>query len=129
MPQNSASFCLFLCNLSSILIFFKKRMSFVLKYVLTFFLVSNIHTKFQNLLYFVSKLKFKRLILCYSIYEDPFFFLTAIYEQSCEAYKHRGNTSGFYYIDSDGSGPLEPFLLYCNMTGELINFHLIVKFA
>ncbi|GAB5582496.1 contactin-associated protein-like 4 isoform X1 [Prionailurus iriomotensis] len=41
---------------------------------------------------------------------------TAIYEQSCESYKHRGNTSGFYYIDSDGSGPLEPFLLYCNMT-------------
>ncbi|XP_023384319.1 contactin-associated protein-like 4 isoform X4 [Pteropus vampyrus] len=40
----------------------------------------------------------------------------SIYEQSCEAYKHRGNTSGFYYVDSDGSGPLEPFLLYCNMT-------------
>ncbi|XP_004600570.2 contactin-associated protein-like 4 isoform X2 [Sorex araneus] len=40
----------------------------------------------------------------------------SIYEQSCEAYKHRGNTSGFYYVDSDGSGPLEPYLLYCNMT-------------
>ncbi|XP_037671736.1 contactin-associated protein-like 4 isoform X2 [Choloepus didactylus] len=40
----------------------------------------------------------------------------AIYEQSCEAYKHRGNASGFYYIDSDGSGPLGPFLVYCNMT-------------
>nr|XP_058899697.1 contactin-associated protein-like 4 isoform X5 [Kogia breviceps] len=40
----------------------------------------------------------------------------SIYEQSCEAYKHRGNTSGFYYVDVDGSGPLEPFLLYCNMT-------------
>ncbi|XP_053153572.1 contactin-associated protein-like 4 isoform X2 [Hemicordylus capensis] len=40
----------------------------------------------------------------------------SIYEQSCEAYKHRGNTSGFYYIDSDGSGPLGPFLVYCNMT-------------
>ncbi|XP_061242788.1 contactin-associated protein-like 4 isoform X4 [Bos javanicus] len=40
----------------------------------------------------------------------------SIYEQSCEAYKHKGNTSGFYYIDADGSGPLEPFLLYCNMT-------------
>ncbi|KAM6392115.1 contactin-associated protein-like 4 [Rhynochetos jubatus] len=39
-----------------------------------------------------------------------------IYEQSCEAYKHRGNTSGFYNIDSDGSGPLGPFLVYCNMT-------------
>uniref|UniRef100_A0A674JGZ1 Contactin associated protein family member 4 n=1 Tax=Terrapene triunguis TaxID=2587831 RepID=A0A674JGZ1_9SAUR len=40
----------------------------------------------------------------------------SIYEQSCEAYKHTGNTSGFYYIDSDGSGPLGPFLVYCNMT-------------
>ncbi|XP_060990025.1 contactin-associated protein-like 4 isoform X7 [Dama dama] len=40
----------------------------------------------------------------------------SIYEQSCEAYKHKGNNSGFYYIDADGSGPLEPFLLYCNMT-------------
>ncbi|NXD05412.1 CNTP4 protein, partial [Certhia familiaris] len=39
-----------------------------------------------------------------------------IYEQSCEAYKHRGNTSGFYNIDSDGSGPLGPFPVYCNMT-------------
>ncbi|NXV39123.1 CNTP4 protein, partial [Rissa tridactyla] len=39
-----------------------------------------------------------------------------IYEQSCEAYKHRGNASGFYNIDSDGSGPLRPFLVYCNMT-------------
>lgn len=104
-------------------------MSFVLKHVLPFLLVSNIHIKFQNLVYFVSKLEFKRFILYYSINEDPFFLPTAIYEQSCESYKHRGNTSGFYYIDSDGSGPLEPFLLYCNMTGELINFHLIVKFA
>uniref|UniRef100_A0A670Z7Q0 Contactin associated protein family member 4 n=1 Tax=Pseudonaja textilis TaxID=8673 RepID=A0A670Z7Q0_PSETE len=40
----------------------------------------------------------------------------SIYEQSCEAYKHRGNISAFYYIDSDGSGPLGPFLVYCNMT-------------
>lgn len=102
-------------------------MSFVLKYVLPFLLVSNVHIKFRDLEYFVSKLKLKRFILYYSIYDDPFFF-TAIYEQSCEAYKHRGNTSGFYYIDSDGSGPLEPFLLYCNMTGELINFHSVVKF-
>ncbi|XP_071072664.1 contactin-associated protein-like 3 isoform X2 [Dasypus novemcinctus] len=39
-----------------------------------------------------------------------------LYEQSCEAYKHRGNSSGFYYIDSDGSGPLGPSLVYCNMT-------------
>ncbi|XP_038168794.1 contactin-associated protein-like 4 isoform X6 [Arvicola amphibius] len=41
---------------------------------------------------------------------------SSVYEQSCEAYKHRGNASGFYIIDLDGSGPLQPFLLYCNMT-------------
>ncbi|XP_044898612.1 contactin-associated protein-like 3 isoform X6 [Felis catus] len=39
-----------------------------------------------------------------------------LYEQSCEAHKHRGDSSGLYYIDSDGSGPLEPALVYCNMT-------------
>lgn len=43
---------------------------------------------------------------------------TAIYEASCEAYKHKGNTSGFYYIDVDGSGPIKPQLIYCNMSGE-----------
>ncbi|XP_030884385.1 contactin-associated protein-like 4 [Leptonychotes weddellii] len=61
------------------------------------------------------KLRWKtcdHVIYMYTCYQ----FTKAIYEQSCESYKHRGNTSGFYYIDSDGSGPLEPFLLYCNMT-------------
>uniref|UniRef100_A0A2I3GIH6 Contactin associated protein like 3 n=1 Tax=Nomascus leucogenys TaxID=61853 RepID=A0A2I3GIH6_NOMLE len=41
---------------------------------------------------------------------------SSVYEQSCEAHKHRGNPSGLYYIDADGSGPLGPFLVYCNMT-------------
>ncbi|XP_010358352.2 contactin-associated protein-like 3 isoform X2 [Rhinopithecus roxellana] len=41
---------------------------------------------------------------------------SSLYEQSCEAHKHRGNPSGLYYIDADGSGPLGPFLVYCNMT-------------
>ncbi|XP_027973208.1 contactin-associated protein-like 3 isoform X2 [Eumetopias jubatus] len=41
---------------------------------------------------------------------------SSLYEQSCEAHKHRGNSSGLYYIDSDGSGPLGPALVYCNMT-------------
>uniref|UniRef100_A0A3Q3IXZ4 Contactin associated protein like 3 n=1 Tax=Monopterus albus TaxID=43700 RepID=A0A3Q3IXZ4_MONAL len=41
---------------------------------------------------------------------------SAVYEQSCEAYKHNGNTSGHYYIDVDGSGPIKPQLVYCNMT-------------
>ncbi|XP_037654242.1 contactin-associated protein-like 3 [Choloepus didactylus] len=39
-----------------------------------------------------------------------------LYQQSCEAHKHKGNPSGLYYIDADGSGPLGPFLVYCNMT-------------
>uniref|UniRef100_A0A668A0K3 Contactin associated protein like 3 n=1 Tax=Myripristis murdjan TaxID=586833 RepID=A0A668A0K3_9TELE len=43
---------------------------------------------------------------------------SSVYEQSCEAYKHRGNTSGHYYIDVDGSGPIRPQLIYCNMTGD-----------
>uniref|UniRef100_A0A3Q3IKF2 Contactin associated protein like 3 n=1 Tax=Monopterus albus TaxID=43700 RepID=A0A3Q3IKF2_MONAL len=41
---------------------------------------------------------------------------SSVYEQSCEAYKHNGNTSGHYYIDVDGSGPIKPQLVYCNMT-------------
>ncbi|KAM4607232.1 contactin-associated protein-like 4 [Polymixia lowei] len=43
---------------------------------------------------------------------------SSIYEQSCEAYKHKGNTSGYYYIDVDGSGSIKPQLIYCNMTEE-----------
>ncbi|KAJ4918161.1 hypothetical protein JOQ06_004057, partial [Pogonophryne albipinna] len=41
-----------------------------------------------------------------------------VFEQSCEAYKHNGNTSGHFYIDVDGSGPIKPQLVYCNMTEE-----------
>ncbi|KAM3865546.1 contactin-associated protein-like 4 [Diretmus argenteus] len=43
---------------------------------------------------------------------------SSVYQQSCEAYKHKGNTSGHYYIDVDGSGPIKPQLIYCNMTEE-----------
>uniref|UniRef100_A0A8C9V3J7 Contactin associated protein family member 3 n=1 Tax=Scleropages formosus TaxID=113540 RepID=A0A8C9V3J7_SCLFO len=43
---------------------------------------------------------------------------SSIYEQSCEAYKHKGKTSGFYFIDVDGSGPLNPQKVYCNMTDK-----------
>lgn len=49
---------------------------------------------------------------------DLIIFLPAVYEQSCEAYKHNGNTSGLFYIDVDGSGPIKPQLVYCNMTGD-----------
>uniref|UniRef100_A0A8C7BJM3 Contactin-associated protein-like 4 n=1 Tax=Neovison vison TaxID=452646 RepID=A0A8C7BJM3_NEOVI len=40
----------------------------------------------------------------------------SLYEQSCEAYKHRGESLGRYYVDPDGSGPLQPFPVFCNMT-------------
>ncbi|XP_075878400.1 contactin-associated protein-like 4 isoform X2 [Nelusetta ayraudi] len=43
---------------------------------------------------------------------------SSVYEQSCEAYKHSGNTSGHFYIDVDGSGPIGPQPVYCNMTEE-----------
>ncbi|XP_074857379.1 contactin-associated protein-like 5 [Carettochelys insculpta] len=44
----------------------------------------------------------------------------SIYEQSCEAYRHKGKTSGFFHIDVDGSGPLGPFQVYCNITEDKI---------
>ncbi|XP_035382266.1 contactin-associated protein-like 2a isoform X2 [Electrophorus electricus] len=43
---------------------------------------------------------------------------TSVYEQSCEAYKHLGRASDVYWIDPDGSGPLDPFRVICNMTEE-----------
>ncbi|XP_076876738.1 LOW QUALITY PROTEIN: contactin-associated protein-like 5 [Brachyhypopomus gauderio] len=43
---------------------------------------------------------------------------SSIYEPSCEAYKHQGNTSGFYHIDVDGSGPIKPQPVYCNMSDK-----------
>lgn len=49
----------------------------------------------------------------------------AIYESSCEAYKLIGSSSGYYSIDPDGSGPLGPTQVYCNMTGEIIVLHVL----
>lgn len=49
-------------------------------------------------------------------------FVLAIYEPSCEAYKHLGQTSNYYWIDPDGSGPLGPLKVYCNMTGNYAMF-------
>uniref|UniRef100_A0A3P9HT78 Contactin associated protein like 3 n=1 Tax=Oryzias latipes TaxID=8090 RepID=A0A3P9HT78_ORYLA len=43
---------------------------------------------------------------------------SSVFESSCEAYKHNGNTSGYFYIDVDGSGPIKPQLVFCNMTGD-----------
>lgn len=43
--------------------------------------------------------------------------LAAIYRESCEAYRLSGKVSGNYTIDPDGSGPLKPFMVYCDMQG------------
>ncbi|XP_053732333.1 contactin-associated protein-like 5 isoform X1 [Synchiropus splendidus] len=44
----------------------------------------------------------------------------SIYESSCEAYKLIGSSSGFFSIDPDGSGPLGPAQVYCNMTDDKV---------
>uniref|UniRef100_A0A8C9S2G3 Contactin associated protein-like 5b n=1 Tax=Scleropages formosus TaxID=113540 RepID=A0A8C9S2G3_SCLFO len=44
----------------------------------------------------------------------------SIYEPSCEAYRQAGSSSGFFSIDPDGSGPLKPTLVYCNMTEDKV---------
>ncbi|XP_069067610.1 contactin-associated protein-like 2 isoform X2 [Pleurodeles waltl] len=44
----------------------------------------------------------------------------SVYELSCEAYKHLGKTSDVYWIDPDGSGPLGPLKVYCNMTEDKV---------
>lgn len=54
-----------------------------------------------------------------------FFPSPAIYESSCEAYKLIGSSSGYYSIDPDGSGPLGPTQVYCNMTGKIIAVHTL----
>ncbi|XP_069838522.1 contactin-associated protein-like 5 [Dendropsophus ebraccatus] len=45
---------------------------------------------------------------------------SSLYEESCEAYRHKGYPSDYYYIDADGSGPLGPVRVYCNITEEKI---------
>ncbi|KAM6984982.1 contactin-associated protein-like 5 [Aplochiton taeniatus] len=44
----------------------------------------------------------------------------SIYEQSCEAYRLLGSSSGFFSVDPDGSGPLSSTQVYCNMTEERV---------
>lgn len=43
--------------------------------------------------------------------------LAAVYKESCEAYRLSGKVSGNYTIDPDGSGPLKPFMVYCDIQG------------
>lgn len=38
-----------------------------------------------------------------------------LYKESCEAYRLSGKFSGNYTIDPDGSGPLKPFVVYCDI--------------
>ncbi|XP_056144811.1 contactin-associated protein-like 5 [Lampris incognitus] len=45
---------------------------------------------------------------------------SSICEPSCEAYKLMGSSSGYFSIDPDGSGPLGPAQVYCNMTEERV---------
>ncbi|XP_067107092.1 contactin-associated protein-like 5 [Osmerus mordax] len=44
----------------------------------------------------------------------------SIYEASCEAYRQVGSSSGYFSIDRDGSGPLGPTQVYCNMTDDKV---------
>ncbi|XP_027751788.1 contactin-associated protein 1 [Empidonax traillii] len=39
----------------------------------------------------------------------------SLYKESCDAYRVSGKTSGNYTIDPDGSGPLKPFMVYCDI--------------
>uniref|UniRef100_A0A7N8WYI2 Contactin associated protein 2b n=1 Tax=Mastacembelus armatus TaxID=205130 RepID=A0A7N8WYI2_9TELE len=43
---------------------------------------------------------------------------TSMYQQSCEEYNHQGKSTGSYWIDPDGSGPIAPFRVSCEMTVE-----------
>uniref|UniRef100_A0A8C2DS35 Contactin associated protein-like 5a n=1 Tax=Cyprinus carpio TaxID=7962 RepID=A0A8C2DS35_CYPCA len=44
----------------------------------------------------------------------------SLYEASCEHYRLAGSTSGYFPIDLDGSGPLDPIQVYCNITGNKV---------
>uniref|UniRef100_A0A4W4EFX4 Contactin associated protein family member 5b n=1 Tax=Electrophorus electricus TaxID=8005 RepID=A0A4W4EFX4_ELEEL len=44
----------------------------------------------------------------------------SIFAPSCEAHRLMGSASGFFSIDPDGSGPLSPAVVYCNMTEEKV---------
>ncbi|XP_029429832.1 contactin-associated protein 1 [Rhinatrema bivittatum] len=41
-----------------------------------------------------------------------------LFKESCDAYRLSGKWSGNYTIDADGSGPLKPFSVYCEITEE-----------
>ncbi|XP_054849661.1 contactin-associated protein 1 [Eublepharis macularius] len=41
-----------------------------------------------------------------------------VYKETCDAYRLSGKVSGNYTIDPDGSGPLKPFVVYCDIQEE-----------
>lgn len=59
---------------------------------------------------------------CFRCFDEIFYSLfvfLAVYEASCEHYRLAESTSGYFSIDPDGSGPLDPVQVYCNITGQL----------
>ncbi|XP_061925711.1 contactin-associated protein-like 2 isoform X1 [Entelurus aequoreus] len=45
---------------------------------------------------------------------------TSMFQRSCEDYKYQGKPSGTYWIDPDGSGPMQAFQVTCDMTEEKV---------
>ncbi|XP_069808570.1 contactin-associated protein 1 isoform X2 [Dendropsophus ebraccatus] len=41
-----------------------------------------------------------------------------LYKENCDAYRISGKYSGNYTVDPDGSGPLKPFTVYCDISEE-----------
>ncbi|XP_053309785.1 contactin-associated protein 1 [Spea bombifrons] len=42
----------------------------------------------------------------------------SLYRENCDAYRVSGKYSGNYTVDPDGSGPLKPFTVYCDISAE-----------
>ncbi|KAJ3594580.1 hypothetical protein NHX12_003887 [Muraenolepis orangiensis] len=45
---------------------------------------------------------------------------TSVYPQSCEEYIHLAKAPGSYWVDPDGSGPLKPLRVGCDLTGGTV---------
>ncbi|CAH2301993.1 contactin-associated 1 [Pelobates cultripes] len=42
----------------------------------------------------------------------------SLYKENCDAYRVSGKYSGNYTVDPDGSGPMKPFTVYCDISEE-----------
>ncbi len=67
----------------------------------------------------MSVILFVKCFRCFDESLCSLFEFLAVYEASCEHYRLAGSTSGYFLIDPDGSGPLDPIRVYCNITGWL----------